>query len=112
EINYRHHQTLQARRCARGPRRGRDLRDNRHRGQGLRSPEGAHGALPRRRIRRGLPAQDQAGDRRGRFPGGQGHRGHYRRRAYRQDRGRQDLRLRSRPGHPHPHRRDRSGRPL
>ena len=33
-------------------------------------------------------------------------------RQYRQDRRRQDLRLRSRAGHPHPHRRDRRGRAI
>ena len=32
---------------------------DRHRGQGLRPPEGPHRDLPRRRIRRELPAQDQ-----------------------------------------------------
>ena len=34
-----------------------------HRGQGLRSPEGPHRAVSRRRVRGGFPAQDQDRDR-------------------------------------------------
>ena len=37
----------------------RRARPDRDRGQGLRAPEGTHRDLPRRRIRRELPAQDQ-----------------------------------------------------
>jgi nitrogen regulatory protein P-II 2 len=37
---------------------------HRHRGQGLRPSEGPHRTLPRRRVRRRLPAQDQGRDRR------------------------------------------------
>src|SRR5467141_1888229 len=59
EENRSRREALQARRSPRGPRRSRGYRADRDGGEGFRSPEGAHGALPRRRIRRGLPAEGQ-----------------------------------------------------
>ena len=58
ETSHRHHQTLQARRSSRSAGRGRRQRPDRHRGQGLRPPEGPYRALPRRRVCGRFPAQD------------------------------------------------------
>ena len=58
------HQAVQARRGEGGPPRDRRPGHDGHRGEGLRPPEGPHGALPRRRVRRRLPAEDQGRDRR------------------------------------------------
>ena len=54
-----HHQAVQAGRGEAGALRDRRRRPHRHRGEGLRPPEGAHRALPRRRVRRGLPPQGE-----------------------------------------------------
>ena len=78
ENRHGHHQAFQARRGPRRSDRDRRARDDRDRGQGLRAPEGPHRNLPRRRIRRELPAESQNRGG-GRIRAGrQGHRGHHR----------------------------------
>src|SRR6185369_10815354 len=92
--------------------RHRGAGHHRHRGQGLRAAEGPYRAVPRCRIRGGLPAQgeDRSGDRRrsGRPRDRCGRSG----RPHRQDRRRQGLCLRPGAGRAHPHRRNRQGSPL
>src|SRR5207244_8449637 len=92
------------------PRGGRGAGDDGERGEGLRSPEGALRALPRRRVRGRLPAQGAArgaGARRAR----RGDRGRDRgRRTHGAHRRREDLHHGGGGGRPHPHRRARTGR--
>src|SRR5690606_35100339 len=90
--------------CAR---RGRRAGNDRDRGQGLRAPARAHGALPRGRVRRRFSAEGEDRGGRGRRHGRAGDRGDHRLGEDRQGRGREDLRDRSRPGLPHSYRRDR-----
>ncbi len=80
--------------------------------KGLRTAEGPHRALPRRRIRRGLPAEgEDRGRRRRREPPGRD-RGDPQRRADRPHRRWQDFCIADRGSHSDPHRRDRRGRDL
>ncbi|CAA9247821.1 MAG: Nitrogen regulatory protein P-II, partial [uncultured Acetobacteraceae bacterium] len=105
-----HHQALQTRRGEGRPARDRAPRPHGGRSQGLRAAEGPHGAVPGRRVRRGLPAQgeDRAGRRR--RPGGPRHRGDPAGGAHGSHRRRQDLRHRHPGRDPHPHRRTGRGR--
>src|SRR5690606_24584003 len=77
---------------ARGADRHRRARHDGHRDQGLRHAVGAHRDLPRRRVRRELRAESQAGNRRGRRGRRRGGRRHRAHRPDRKDRRRQDLR--------------------
>ena len=85
---------------------------HRHRGQGLRPAEGAHGALSRRGIRRRLSAEGEDRSRDQERAARPRDRSDREGRENRQDRRRQDLRLRSRTGRAHPHRGNRRGRAL
>src|SRR5206468_3002132 len=102
---------LRARRRQGSAHRDRRHRHDRHRGAGLRAPEGAHRALPGLGVHRRLPAQGEDRGRRARPPRRQGQR-HDRRRG--QDglhRRRQGVRAPDQPVDPHPHGRDgRAGR--
>ena len=57
ETGHGHHQAVQARRGARSPLGDRRAGHHRHGGEGLRPAERPHGAVPRRRVRRRLPAR-------------------------------------------------------
>ncbi|CAA9224338.1 MAG: Nitrogen regulatory protein P-II, partial [uncultured Craurococcus sp.] len=100
-----HHQALQARRGEGRAARDRPAGPDRGRGQGLRAPEGPHGAVPGGGVRRRLPAQGEDRGDLHRRPGGPGRGGDLPGRAHRADRRRQDLHLRHPGGDPHPHRR-------
>src|SRR5258708_3501655 len=109
EENRSRREALQARRSPRGPRRSRGNRADRDGGEGLRSPEGAHGTLPWRRIRRGLPAESQD---RGRGDGEDARgsdRGDRQGGAHRKDRRRKDLREHSGAGGAYPDGRNQRG---
>src|SRR5258708_11322418 len=109
EENRSRREALQARRRPRGPRRRRGNRAGREGGEGLRSPEGAHGTLPWRRIRRGLPAESQD---RGRGDGEDARgsdRGDRQGGAHRKDRRRKDLREHSGAGGAYPDGRNQRG---
>ncbi|MNC51426.1 hypothetical protein D3C75_1007180 [compost metagenome] len=93
EADYCDYQTFQVGRRARGHRQPGGRGSDRVRGQGLRSPEGAHRIIPGGRVPGRLPAEGKAGDRHRRRERGRGDRGHLQGGLYRQDRGRQDLRL-------------------
>src|SRR5438552_577367 len=112
ETHHCHHQAVQARR---GPRRADGHRRTGHdsrRSQRLRSPEGPHGNLSRRRICGELPAQDAARRRRRGRSGREGRAGDYHRRQDRPDRRRKDLRHTARSRGAYPHRRIRLCRAL
>src|SRR5665213_3236311 len=59
EKNRGYRKAVQARRSEGGPAGSRPARHHRNGGQGFWPAEGAYRALPRRRIRRGFPAQGE-----------------------------------------------------
>src|SRR6185312_5450219 len=112
ETGGRDHQAIPPRGGAAGAQLARRARHDGDGGQGLWPAEGPFRDLSRHRIRRALPAQAQDRDRGRRRASGRGDARHPRFGPDRPDRRRQDFRLRPRARHPHPHRRDRRGRPL
>src|SRR5262249_34129952 len=91
-----------------GDHRHRRDRDDSLGGAGLRSSEGPHGAVPRRRVHGRFPPEDQDRGGRARPVRRQGRGGRGGRRQDRQHRRRQDLRDAGRDGDPHSNRRARS----
>src|SRR5713101_6815586 len=106
------HQAVQTRRGQRGAVEYRGAGVDGQRGEGIRAPEGAYRALPRRGVRGGFSAQGEARDNSQRRARGAGGRNDRARGADRQNRRRQDLRHADGRGGANSHRRARRQRAL